>query len=145
MPPIRSAIETICYDDKVSDDIARENFEIDIESWLYAIRHSKAKFDSEIVHALLREMSGSFSEAIKSSIVFDLVGLAEKLFNATGKVVCQKEIVFYLLANLPNPAPLNDQQFNTFEEIVAKSKIKYPEIVSKFEARIAAARAQLKS
>ncbi len=137
---IRAKLE-VCYSDDVSENPARENFKIDIESWLFAINQSKAKFDHETIHALLRQMSGSFAEAISNQVDFDLVQLAERIHEATGKVVNLKEIVFYTLANLPNPVPLSDDQFRTFEQVILKAKDKFPEVVAKFESRLRAARA----
>jgi hypothetical protein len=138
MSLIRSAVEVYVESDPVPDNNAKENFDTDIESWLYAIKRSKAKFDAQTCHELIREMSGSLLEAVTGLVVFDLVELAKKLHKATDEAVCLKEIVFYLLANLPNPSKLSPQEFKTFEEIVFGARAAYPEVVARFDSRIKA-------
>ncbi len=89
-----------------------EIFEIEMDGWAYGIEKYPGEVFSGLVHAIVRELRFSFRTAIEHHYVFDVHALAAKLAKAAKFLVPEKELAFSILAQLPNPTKLDeDEQF----------------------------------
>lgn len=98
----------------------QRKFEIEIESWCFGLEQLKEPPLPQVLFKVIRELRGVLLGAIEAGYAFDIRITAEKLFFAAKKTVPQKEILFALLAILPDPESLPVEQKRIFSVIVAQ-------------------------
>ena len=117
-------------------------FRLDIDSWCYGLSRFSGNITPKLIHALIREMSGTFLYAIKNQYAFSVVSVAKCLHEASEGAANLKELALHIIACLPNPSILDEKQLTVFEEIIAQANRIYPDVVHKFESRLAKSRAK---
>lgn len=89
-----------------------EIFKVEIEGWCYGVTNYPGEVFPALIHRVIKELTGSFKEAIEHNLVFNPIEIAQKFSKAAKFLVHEKEIAFSILSQLPHPASLNeDQQF----------------------------------
>lgn len=111
-------------------------FPLEIESWCYGISRFPGALTPKIIHAVIREMSGTFLKAVQHQIAFNLLDVVARIQEASESIVNDRELTFYIIAQLPNPQKLNDSERATLDAIIARVQETYPDVVQRFEARL---------
>lgn len=88
----------------------REVFGLEVDAWCYGITQYPGDIFPELVHRVVREMRFVFSLAIQYQVAFDLLDVAAKITKAAKYLINEKEVVFSILAQLPSPASLKDEE-----------------------------------
>ena len=127
---------------KVESEDPENVFKLEIESWCYGLFRFPGELSAKLIHALIREMSGSFLYAVKNHFAFSLVWVAKQLHKASEGIVNEKELALHIIACMPNPASLNSDEFAVFEQVITEAKKVYPDVVQRFESRLSKARAK---
>jgi hypothetical protein len=87
-----------------------EVFDIEIEGWCYGLTNYPGEVSPQVVHRIIRELSTSFQAAIEHNVVFNILSISEKLSQSARYLIHEKEIAFAIIAQLPNPAILLEEQ-----------------------------------
>ena len=87
-----------------------EIFEIEVEGWCYGIQNFPGEIFPGLVHAVIKELKPSFKAAIEHDFVFDILAISTKISKAAKYLVHEKEIAFSILAQLPAPYDLAEEQ-----------------------------------
>jgi hypothetical protein len=85
-----------------------EVFSTEIEGWCYGIAHFPGEVTAALVHRVLKELSASFQTALEQHVQFDMIEVATKFSRAAKYLVPESEVAFSILAQLPNPALLDE-------------------------------------
>ena len=117
-------------------------FRLDIDSWCYGLSRFSGNLTPKLIHALIREMSGSFLYAVENLYAFSVVRVAQRLHEVSENIVNEKELAFHIIACLPNPSILSPERFAVFEEIIEQVNRVYPDVVQKFQSRLANSRSK---
>ncbi|MCB0332085.1 MAG: hypothetical protein KDD55_01230 [Bdellovibrionales bacterium] len=89
-----------------------EIFSIEVEGWCYGIQNYPGEVFPGLIHAVIRELKPSYKAAVQHFLVFDVLTVSKNLSRASKYLVHEKEIAFCILAQLPNPSELDeDEQF----------------------------------
>lgn len=89
-----------------------EIFEIEIEGWCYGLQNYPGEIFPALVHAIVKELAPTYRAAIEHHLVFNVLDTAHKISRAAKYLVHEKEVAFSILAQIPNPTTLNeDEQF----------------------------------
>lgn len=95
-----------------------EIFKVEIEAWCYGISTYPGEIFPALLHRVVKELGVVFREAVANGLVFDIVDVATKLSKAGKYLVDEKELTFSVLAQLPNPATLNEDQQYVLANII---------------------------
>ncbi len=87
-----------------------EVFKIEMDGWCFGISNYPGELTPSIIHRVIRELASPFQAAIEHNVVFDILELADKVSEATRSLVHPQEISLAMVAQLPNPAVLNEDQ-----------------------------------
>ena len=115
---------------------SERQFTLEITSWLQALQKFPSEISPKLVHGLIKEMSGTFLFAIKGNFAFSLIEIAERIDAISNSVVPKKEIVFSLIAHLPSPKIIDQNEKDTLLNIIGSTAKEYPEIVKRFEKKL---------
>ena len=89
-----------------------EIFKIEMDGWCYGIQNYPGEIFAGLIHAVIKELAPGFRLAIEHNYVFNVLELSAKISKAAKYLVHEKEIAFSIMAQLPIPAELaEDQQF----------------------------------
>ena len=102
-----------------------EIFSIEMEGWCYGIQNYPGELFPGLVHAVVRELKPSFKAAIQHYMVFDILRTAKKISRAAKYLVHEKEIVFSILAQLPNPSELDEDEQFVLAQIIDQAEQEY--------------------
>jgi len=97
-----------------------EIFAVEIDGWCYGLANFPGEVYPELVHRVIKELADSFRLAIDHGVAFDVIELASKFAKSAKFVVTEKEATYSILAQLPNPAVLNEDGQYTLAAIVDK-------------------------
>ena len=112
-----------------------EVFQIAMDGWCFGITNYPGEVSAQIVHRIVRELASSFQAAIEHNVVFDILDLANKFANAARCLVHPHEIAFAIMAQLPNPANLHEDQQCVLGMVIDKVEQKYPGALETFYKR----------
>jgi|688.fasta_scaffold1031546_2 hypothetical protein len=87
-----------------------EVFAIEIDGWCFGLTNYPGEVSPQVVHRIVRELQTSFQAAIEHNVVFDILGISQKISQAARFLVHEKEIALAIVAQLPNPAILLEEQ-----------------------------------
>ena len=119
---------------KVGDRF-NEVFDIEMAGWCYGIERYPGEIFSGLVHAVIKELRGSFKVAIQHNYVFNVLLLAKNYSKAAKYLVHEKEIVFSILAQFPNPADLNEEAQFTMAQIIDQVEQQYGGALQRLQRR----------
>lgn len=103
-----------------------EVFNIEIEGWCYGLANYQGEVSPQVIHRIIRELSPSFQAAIMHNVVFNTLAIAEKFAEAAKYLIHPKEVAFAILAQLPNPAILFEEQQCILGLVIDQVEQTYP-------------------
>ncbi len=109
---------------KVADRF-NEVFDIEMDGWCYGIEKYPGEIFPGLVHAVIHELADSFRLAIKHSYPFDVITLSDKISKAAKRLVNEKEVAFAILAQLPHPSTLDEDEQCTMGVIIGQVEDAY--------------------
>lgn len=112
-----------------------EVFQIEMDGWCFGITNYPGEVSAQIVHRIVRELASSFQAAIAHNVVFDILDLSSKFSVAARCLVHEHEIAFAIMAQLPNPANLHEDQQVVLGMVIDKVEQKYPGALDTFYKR----------
>ena len=95
-----------------------EVFAIEMEGWCFGLANYPGEISAQVIHRIIRELSASFQAAIEHYVVFNILELATKFSGAARYLVHDRELSFAILAQLPNPVILQDNDQREVLELV---------------------------
>ena len=102
-----------------------EVFDIEIDGWCYGIQHYPGEIFPGLVHAIVKELTPSFGEAISHNVVFNILEISAKMSRAAKYLVHEKEICMSIVARLPAPHQLNEDGQFVLAQIVDQADQEY--------------------
>jgi hypothetical protein len=87
-----------------------EVFEIEIDGWCFGLENYPGEVSAQIVHRIIRELASAFQAAVAHNVVFDMLGVAAKFSKASRYLIHEKELAFAIIAQLPNPSLLGEEE-----------------------------------
>lgn len=118
-----------------ANDQYREIFDIEIEGWCYGLQSFSGEIFPGLVHRVIKEMEPIFLEAVRRSLVFDLVQISKKFSKAAKYLVGDREIAFSILAHLPNPRVLDEDGQYVVAAIVDQAEQVYGGALARLQRR----------
>ncbi len=117
------------------DDRFSEIFAVEIDGWCYGIANYPGEIYPELVHRVIKELRESFRVAIEHGVMFDILDIAGKISKASKYLVGEKEAAYSILAQLPNPARLPEDQMYTMASIIDKVEAVYGGTLEKLQRK----------
>ena len=87
-----------------------EVFQIELDGWCFGITNYPGEISPNIIHRIVRELAASLQAAIEHNVAFNILEISENISIATRGRVHTKEIALAMIAQLPNPAILQEEQ-----------------------------------
>jgi hypothetical protein len=112
-----------------------EVFQIEIEGWCFGLTNYPGEISPQIVHRIIRELASGFQAAIEHNVVFDINDIAVQFSKAARFLVHEKEISFAIIAQLPNPGTLLEEQQCVLGLVIDKVEQVYPGALESFYKR----------
>jgi hypothetical protein len=112
-----------------------EVFEIEIDGWCYGLTNFPGEVSSGLVHRVVNELTDVFLAAIEHNYVFNILSVAERVSKAAKYLIDEREITFSILAQLPNPTTLNEDQKFVLAQIVDQAEQAYGGALERLEKK----------
>ena len=112
-----------------------EVFEIEIDGWCYGITNFPGEVSSGLVHRVIRELTDVFRAAVEHNYVFNLLNVADRISKAAKYLIDEREITFSILAQLPNPVTINEDQQFILAQIVDQAEQAYGGAIERLEKK----------
>lgn len=112
-----------------------EIFTIELEGWFYGLSNYPGEIFPALVHAVIKELAPSYKSAIAHNYAFDILDISAKLSRAAKYLVHERDIAFSILAQLPNPCSLSEDEQFILAQIVDKVEGAYGGAVSRLEKK----------
>jgi hypothetical protein len=112
-----------------------EVFQIEMDGWCFGITNYPGEVSAQVVHRIIRELASSFQAAIEHNVVFDVLDLSTKFSSAARSLIHEQEIAFGIVAQLPNPSTLTEDQQCVLGMVLDKVEQKYPGSLDTFYRR----------
>jgi len=112
-----------------------EVFEIEIDGWIFGLSNYPGEISPQIIHRIIRELATSFHLAIDHNVVFNPLMIASKFAEASRFLIHEQEIAMAILAQLPNPATLGEDQQCILGLIIDQVEQAYPGSLASFYNR----------
>ncbi len=110
-------------------------FSIEMEGWCFGIEQYPGEIFPGLIHTILRELSPSFKKAINEGLIFDILDLSLKFSKAAKYIVHEKEIAFSMLARLPHPSKLTEDERFTLAQIIDPVEKEYGGAIVRLEKK----------
>ena len=111
------------------------SFEIELDCWLYGVSNYPGEMHKGLIHSVLREMLILWQDAISSCYPFSITEVAHKFSKAAKYVIGEQEIAFCILALLPHPTQLSEEQQFTLGMIIDQVENSYGGAIERMEKR----------
>lgn len=112
-----------------------EVFEIEIDGWCFGLTNYPGEISAPIVHRIIRELATSFQTAIEHNVVFNILEISDKLAEAARFLIKPEEITSAIVAQLPNPATLLEEQQCVLGLVIDQVEQAYPGSLDAFYKR----------
>jgi hypothetical protein len=112
-----------------------EVFDIEIDGWVFGLTNYPGEISPQIIHRIIRELATSFHLAIDHNVVFNPLHIAARFSEAARFLIHEQEIVMAIVAQLPNPATLADEQQCVLGMIIDQVEQAYPGALTSFYDR----------
>ena len=116
-------------------DRYNEIFDIEIEGWCYGLTHFPGEVHQALVHRVIKEVAPAFKAAIEHNYIFSVLDVSEKFSRAAKYLIHEQEIAFSILAQLPNPMYLNEDQQFVLAQIVDQVEQQYGGALSRLQRK----------
>ncbi len=127
---------------KIEQHPFKRAFEREIDSWCYGMEKLGEVPLPQVVFKIIRELRAVFEEATKQGYVFDIDFVARRLYESSGKIVPLREVVFALVAVLPNTESLSNDEKRTYALTLARLERSHSGAVDRVKQRVQAIREQ---
>jgi hypothetical protein len=112
-----------------------EVFDIEIDGWVFGLTNYPGEVSAPVVHRIIRELSTSFYAAIEHNVVFNILEIAGKFSEASRFLIHEQEIALAIVAQLPNPANLMEEQQCVLGLVIDQVEQAYPGALENFYRR----------
>jgi hypothetical protein len=112
-----------------------EVFEIEIDGWCFGLTNYPGEISAPVVHRIIRELATSFQAAIDHNVVFNVIQIAGKFSEAARFLIHEQEIAMAIVAQLPNPATLLEEQQCVLGLVIDQVEQAYPGALESFYKR----------
>lgn len=112
-----------------------EVFEIEIDGWCFGLTNYPGEISAPVVHRIIRELATSFQAAIEHNVVFNVIKIAGKFSEAARFLIHEQEIAMAIVAQLPNPATLLEEQQCVLGLVIDQVEQAYPGALDSFYKR----------
>jgi hypothetical protein len=112
-----------------------EVFEIEIDGWCFGLTNYPGEISAPVVHRIIRELATSFQAAIDHNVVFNIIQIAGKFSEAARFLIHEQEIAMAIVAQLPNPATLLEEQQCVLGLVIDQVEQAYPGALENFYKR----------
>lgn len=112
-----------------------EVFEIEIDGWCFGLTNYPGEISAPVVHRIIRELASSFQAAIDHNVVFNIIQIAGKFSEAARFLIHEQEIAMAIVAQLPNPATLLEEQQCVLGLVIDQVEQAYPGALESFYKR----------
>ena len=102
-----------------------EIFDIEMEGWCHGITCYPGEIFPGLVHAVIKELKPSFQRALQYNYVFNVHKLAAKFSKAAKYLVPEKEVAFSIIAQMPNPVDLTEEEQFVMAQIIDQVEQQY--------------------
>jgi len=112
-----------------------EVFEIEIDGWCFGLTNYPGEISPAVVHRIIRELASSFHAAIEHNVVFNILEIAAKFSAASRHLIHEQEIASAIVAQLPNPSTLLEEQTGVLGLVIDQVEQAYPGSLDSFYKR----------
>ncbi len=112
-----------------------EVFEIEIDGWLFGLANYPGEISPQVIHRIVRELATSFHLAIEHNVVFNILQIANRFSEAARFLVHEQEIAMAIVAQLPNPATLEEDPQLALGLVIDQVEQAYPGALASFYNR----------
>jgi hypothetical protein len=112
-----------------------EVFEIEIDGWVFGLTNYPGEISAAVLHRIIRELATSFHLAIEHFVVFSVLNIANRFSEAARFLVHEQELAMAIVAQLPNPATLGEDEQLVLAMIIDQVEQAYPGALDSFYAR----------
>jgi hypothetical protein len=112
-----------------------EVFEIEIDGWVFGLTNYPGEISAPVLHRIIRELATSFHAAIDHNVVFNILDIAGKFSEASRFLIHEQEVALAIVAQLPNPANLLEEQQCVLGLVIDQVEQAYPGALENFYKR----------
>ena len=112
-----------------------EIFNIEMDGWCYGIQNYPGEIFAGLLHAVVKELAPAFKLAIEHHYVFNALELSAKLSKAAKYLVHEKEIAFSIMAQLPSPFDLEEDEQFIMAQIIDQVEQAYGGVIERMERK----------
>jgi hypothetical protein len=112
-----------------------EVFEIEIDGWLFGLANYPGEISPQVIHRIIRELATSFHLAIEHHVVFNVLQMANRFSEAARFLIHEQELAMAIVAQLPNPATLDEDQQLVLGMVIDQVEQAYPGALTSFYNR----------
>lgn len=112
-----------------------EVFEIEIDGWLFGLANYPGEISPQVIHRIIRELATSFHLAIEHYVVFNILQMANRFSEAARFLIHEQEIAMAIVAQLPNPGTLDEDQQLVLGMVIDQVEQAYPGALTSFYNR----------
>lgn len=116
-------------------DRYNEIFDVEVESWCYGLGNFPGELTPALVHRVMKEFAKTFEEAINHNLIFNLVEIAKSVRVAVRNLVDEHELAYSMLAQLPAPYKLNEDQQFVIGQVIDIVEQSFPGALERLEKR----------
>jgi len=113
----------------------RRLFPIELQSWQEAISKFDGEVNDELVYDCLDLVFPAFRKAIECGVVFDVMEISSQFSRAAKYLVDERMIAFKILASLPDPLTLQEDERMVLSAITEKVEDRYKGTVAYLERK----------
>jgi hypothetical protein len=112
-----------------------EVFNVEVDGWCYGIANYPGEVFPALVHSVVKEMAPSFTAAIESNVIFDVLDVATRLSRAAKYLIDDREITFSILSQLPGPSSLSEDGQFVLAQIIDQVEQAYGGALERLERK----------
>jgi hypothetical protein len=112
-----------------------EVFEIEIDGWMFGLANYPGEISPQVIHRIIRELATSFHAAVEHNVVFNVLQIANRFSEAARFLVHEQEIAMAIIAQLPNPSTLEEDQQLVLGLVIDQVEQAYPGALASFYNR----------
>ncbi len=112
-----------------------EVFEVEIEGWCYGVSNFPGEIYPSLIHRVIQELAPTFRIAIEYHHIFNVLDVAEKIARSAKFLVHEEEVMFSILAQLPSPFVLDEEEQFVLAQIIDKAEQKYGNVLERLNRK----------
>lgn len=112
-----------------------EIFDVEVDGWCFGITNYPGEVFPGLIHRIIKELEETFRAAIEHNVIFDILDISLRFSRAAKYLVDEREICFSILAQLPNPASLEEDAQFVLAQIIDQAEQAYGGAVDRLEKK----------